>query len=83
MSVVVARQGRNVVVTVTTGVGDIIDLQGVSNPEKRQQAIQRAFDEFRAALAAGTQTDEQIDAELARHTQAAAARKAARPSGNF
>lgn len=87
MSVVANRTGTNAVVTITTDVADILAAVGISNAEKKAQAMRRVLDELTIAVANHARPDNEIDAEATRlaadATADAARKKAVKPTGTL
>lgn len=88
MPVIVNRVGQsgNARVEVTVDVADLL-AAGLTGPRLRSEAVTRAVDELQRSRQAADHTDQQIDAaaaeEVARVQSQAAAKKAARPTGNL
>ena len=83
MPVVANRAGNNVTVTITFAAGDIFAAVGKSDAEKKKAAFERAQQELSESYTTLTQTDAQLDAELAAHQAKVVAIKAKKPTGNL
>lgn len=82
MPVSFSRSGSIVTVVVTVNVSDII-AAGITNQEKKDQAIKRAAAELLTAAETHNRTDADIDAGVTVAQAEATRLKASRPTGNL
>lgn len=70
-------------VLVSVDITDIIAAVGISNAEKRAQALQRLIDEFARAVTNDARTDAAINQQVTDAQARAAAEIASRPTGGL
>lgn len=83
MAVEANRTGRNLVVTVTLDVRDIVASIGNNPVELKTQCLRRAAEAVSEAANNHSRTDADIDAEVTRAAAEAARKKAAKPTGTL
>jgi hypothetical protein len=83
MAISMSRTGGTLTVTVTVDVSDLVAAVGISNADKKAQAMRRALDQLAAGVRALGLSDADLDQQAADASTLAASLKAARPSGTF